>query len=291
MTNGAGSNGGLGGLAKQAANTPLVTTSLLGLFLVSIKILSVVKWNASSALAILSTSDTVALLGASLLSLIPAFVAFLIAGCTLWWATSIRARPSGRPVIRPHWALLVLAGLAVLAPFAMPYLAYVPVVLAGSALVGFLFRELLVPQAAILTAFDRTRGRMRKERYAVHLQRWRIGLLVALVGLVYLLPIGVFTFTLHQARAGSAQYLAIIGLLLAGLALALFGWRVSQRGSARMFHVKLLSIVAVASSAAIVLSVLVLGVVWMPPERIVLSQGTLDGLEPNLRWVEGSCAP
>ena len=106
MTNGAGSNGGLGGLAKQAANTPLVTTSLLGLFLVSIKILSVVKWNASSALAILSTSDTVALLGASLLSLIPAFVAFLIAGCTLWWATSIRARPSGRPVIRPHWALL-----------------------------------------------------------------------------------------------------------------------------------------------------------------------------------------
>src|SRR2546430_1096910 len=82
------------------------------------------------------------------------------------------------------------------------------------------------PLGTIFTGLGRRRRRMKKEPSVLHVRGWRMGPVVALVGLVSLLPIGVFTFTLHRSRAGSAQYLAVIGLLLAGLALPLFGWRV-----------------------------------------------------------------
>ncbi len=229
--------------------------SLLVLFAAAVKLFSVSKQNPATVAAIIRTTSTTTLLAGTFASLLPAFVAILIAVAVGWWAETVCPTKDDPLNFDNHAPVLALILLGVVAFYAMPLLAWIPFAFGGSALFGFLARKLRDP--------------------------WRWSFVGAGIAGYAVLAFVVLFVRLPRATASTALSVIIYFIVAGNPAAVIIGWFVAKprtiRGKCRFDfgypHVQIVRNIALAVAGAVTVVVLLTGTMWLPIERVNLAKG------------------
>ena len=246
-------------------STPGWGLSLVVLFAGAVKLFSVSQENAATAVAIIRTTSTATLLAGTFASLLPAFVAILIAMGVWWWTETVCPTPEDPLIFENSGAIFALILLGVVAFFTMPVLEWIFFAVGGALLFGFLGKKLL---------FQVPKGRRNRNWHG-----WIVvGSVVAAYGVLAFIVLG-----RQIPRAGASflvkviMYVIVIGIPLA----AMLGWFVAKprriRGKCRFdfqyAEVRLVRDLALAVAGAVTVTVLLTGTMWLPVERVNIGSG------------------